>query len=93
MCMHWKGEVGKKLLLFRGSEDLQRGKSFLEVRIKDAMRSGIQPLATIAETLAGLKTGLLNDFQHSSTSAVTEGSNNKIKTLNRPAYGFRDMVY
>lgn len=83
----------KEQLRLFWDEDFDSAKSFLEVWIKDAMQSGIGPLAKVAKTLAGYKTGLLNYFKYSITSAVVEGTNNKIKTLKRQAYGFRDMVY
>ena len=83
----------EQLRLFWDNEEFDSAKSFLEVWIKDAMQSGISPLAKVAKTLAGYKTGLLNYFKYSITSAVVEGTNNKIKTLKRQAYGFRDMVY
>ncbi len=83
----------EQLRLFWDNEEFDSAKSFLEVWIKDAMQSGISPLARVAKTLAGYKTGLLNYFKYSITSAVVEGTNNKIKTLKRQAYGFRDMVY
>jgi hypothetical protein len=47
----------------------------------------------VAKTLAGYRTGLLNYFKHPITSAMVEGINNKIKTLKRQAYGFRDKEY
>ena len=83
----------EQLRLFWDNEEFDSAKSFLEVWIKDAMQSGISPLAKVAKTLAGYKTGLLNYFKYSITSAVVEGTNNKIKTLKRQAYGFRDMAY
>jgi len=57
------------------------------------MDSGIKELAKVARTLAGYKTGILNYFKHFITNGVVEGINNKIKTLKRQAYGFRDMAY
>jgi transposase len=83
----------EQLRLFWDSDDRESGESFLDVWVKDAMQSGIKPLARVAKTLAGYKTGLLSYFKHSITSAVVEGTNNKIKTLKRQAYGFRDMTY
>ena len=44
-------------------------------------------------TLYRHQEGLLGYFIHRITNAVTEGLNNKIKTLKRQAYGFRDMEY
>jgi len=37
--------------------------------------------------------GILNYFEHRITTAQVEGINNKIKTLKRQAYGFRDLDY
>jgi hypothetical protein len=51
------------------------------------------PLAKVAKTLGAYKTGLLNYFKHFIINGVVEGINNKIKTLKRQAYSFRDMLY
>ncbi len=39
------------------------------------------------------KIGILNYFAHRITSGSVEGTVNKIKTLKRQAYGFREMGY
>jgi transposase len=70
-----------------------QGRVFLETWCKDALESDLTALQKVAKTLAGYRTGLLNFFKHRITNAVTEGTNNKIKTLKRQAYGFRDMEY
>jgi len=46
-----------------------------------------------ALTLGAYRTGLLNYFKHRITSGAVEGLINKIKTLKRQAYGFRDPEY
>jgi transposase len=48
---------------------------------------------TIANTLLSLKDGLLNYFKHRISSGPMEGTNNKIKTVQRQSYGFRDQEY
>lgn len=83
----------EQLRLFWEEENPESARKFLDVWLKDARQSGIRVLARVAKTLAGYRTGLLNFFTHHITSAVVEGINNKIKTLKRQAYGFRDMVY
>jgi transposase len=83
----------EQLRLFWQKENSAQAKQFLDIWLKDAMKSGIRELARVAKTLAAYKTGLLNFFKHPITNAVVEGTNNKIKTLKRQAYGFRDMVY
>jgi transposase len=66
---------------------------FLDAWCTDAEKSGIKALKKVAKTLMQHSHGLLNYFFHRITSAQVEGINNKIKTLKRQAYGFRDMVY
>jgi len=57
------------------------------------MLSGIKELVKVAKTFSGHRTAILNYFKHHITNAALEGTNNKIKTLKRQAYGFRDMEY
>jgi len=54
------------------------------------MNSGIKVLKKVGKTLGAYRTGLLNYFEHPITSGAVEGLINKIKTLKRQAYGFRD---
>lgn len=79
--------------LFWEQPDLESARHFLETWCKDAREDGIKKFAKLAKTLAGYRTGLLNYFKHRISNAATEGLNNKIKTLKRQAYGFRDMEY
>ncbi len=83
----------KEQLRLFWEEDVHTAQGFLDVWLKDAMNSGIRQLAKVAKTLAGYRTGLLNYFKHFITNGIVEGINNKIKTLKRQAYGFRDMTY
>ena len=66
---------------------------FLDAWCTDAEKSGIKALKKVSKTLMQHSHGLLNYFFHPITSAQVEGINNKIKTLKRQAYGFRDMAY
>ena len=59
----------------------------------DALNSGIRPFIRLGLTLNKYKDQILNYFYHRITNAVVEGTNNKIKTLKRQAYGYRDMEY
>jgi len=83
----------EQLQLFWEETNPESARDFLDIWLKDAMNSGIRELARVAKTLAGYRTGILNYFKHFITNGVVEGINNKIKTLKRQAYGFRDMVY
>lgn len=83
----------EQLRLFWEQADSGKARHFLETWCKDARESGIKVLARVGKTLSGYRTGLLNFFKHPISNAKTEGLNNKIKTLKRQAYGFRDMEY
>ena len=58
-----------------------------------ARASGIKVLQTMANTLEGYRTGILNWYDFSISSGPLEGINNKIGALQRMAYGYRDNVY
>lgn len=59
----------------------------------DVLESGIKPLIRACRTLIRHGAGLMNYFKHRISNGRAEGINNKIKTLKRQAYGFRDMEY
>jgi transposase len=83
----------EQLRLFWGQLDRKRALAFLIQWCFDALMSEIKPLVKVALTLVNHKKGILNYFPHRITSAAVEGTVNKIKTLKRQAYGFRDMEY
>jgi len=56
-------------------------------------KSPLIPLKKLAFTLIKHYRGILNYFRHFITNGKAEGINNKIKTLKRQAYGYRDMEY
>ena len=58
-----------------------------------ARASGIRVLQTMAKTLQQHRNGILNWYRCPISTGPLEGTNNKIKTLKRQAYGFRDMEY
>ena len=61
--------------------------------IKRAETSGIKMLKKFAKTLAAFQSGILSYYDYRISSASLEGTNNKIKTMKRMAYGFRDMEF
>ena len=67
--------------------------SFLEAWYTDAISTGIPQLKKVANTLMAYRQGILAYFDHRITNAQVEGLVNKIKTLKRQAYGYRDMEY
>jgi len=61
--------------------------------IKRARASGVRMLARFAKTLTTHATGILNYYDYPISTGPLEGTNNKIKTMQRQAYGFRDMDF
>jgi transposase len=66
---------------------------FLDGWIKRAEASGIKMLQGMAKTLEAHRSGLLAYHDVMITSGPMEGTNNKIKTMKRQAYGFRDKEF
>ena len=79
--------------LFWEQKTLKEAWIFLDQWISDAIETGISKLKKMAKTLDNHRIGLLNYFKHRISNAAAEGINNKIKTMKRQAYGFRDMEY
>jgi transposase len=67
--------------------------TFLDGWIRRANASGIKILKDMAKTLAAHRSGLLAYYDVMITSGPMEGTNNKIKTMKRQAYGFRDLAF
>jgi transposase len=63
---------------------------FLDDWMARARSSGISILQQFARTLAAHRSGILSYYDCPLTTAALEGTNNKIKTMQRQAYGFRD---
>jgi transposase len=59
--------------------------------IRRAEASGIEILQQMAATLAGHRTGQLACDDAMISSGPMEGTNTRIKTMERRAYGFRDQ--
>jgi transposase len=66
---------------------------FLDDWIGRAEASGVRMLGKMARTLAEHRAGLLAYYDHRISTGPLEGSNNKIKTMKRQAYGFRDREF
>jgi transposase len=71
----------------------QAAKKFLLDWVFLAGSSGIAMLKKFARTLAAHRTGILAYYDHPISTAPLEGTNNKIKTMKRQAYGFRDLEF
>jgi transposase len=73
--------------------DLRAAGVFMDDWIARARTSGIRMLQKFAGTLAEHRRGILNYYRCPITTGPLEGTNNKIKTLQRQAYGFRDHEF
>jgi len=75
----------------------QRGKkqaeNVLNEWIRKASSSEIAILKTMAKTLSAYRSGILAYYDFPISTGPLEGTNNKIKTMKRQAYGFRDMEF
>lgn len=58
-----------------------------------ARASGIRILIKFANTLCAHRTGILAYYDYPISTGPLEGTNNKIKTMKRQAFGFRDMEF
>ena len=58
-----------------------------------ATASGIGVLKTFAKTMRGHRSGLLAWWDYPISTGPLEGTNNKIKTMQRQAYGYRDREF
>ena len=83
----------EQIRLFWMKQTARDGARFLGWWIIDAIESGISELQKAGRTLLRHGKDLLNYFKHPISNGKTEGINNKIKTMKRQAYGFRDVEY
>jgi transposase len=78
---------------FWSQPDKAAATAFLEDWTARAQVSGVRMLQDFAKTLAGHRSGLLAYYDHPITTAALEGTNTKIRLLQRQAFGFRDMEF
>jgi len=74
-------------------QNKNNAKAFLIDWAKRAHASGIQMLKKFANTLTAYASGILAYYDHKISTGPLEGMNNKIKTMKRQAYGFRDLDF
>jgi len=68
-------------------------RKFLTAWCKRARASGIRILQQFAQTPRKHARGILNYFKFPISTGPLEGTNNKIRTMQRQAYGFRDTEF
>lgn len=83
----------EELRLFWEQPGRRFAKAFLDGWIRRAEASGVAQLEQMARTLDSHRDGLLAYYDAFITSGPLEGTNNKIKTMKRQAYGFRDREF
>lgn len=66
---------------------------FLSDWCQQAQSSGIRILQQFAKTLLGHRSGLLNWYDHPISTGPLEAANNKLKLLQRRAFGYRDLDF
>lgn len=71
----------------------EKARAFLLDWINRAASSGIDMLCKFAKTLSDHMEGILAYFDFPISTGPLEGTNNKIKTMKRQAYGYRDRQF
>jgi len=74
-------------------DDEESAQALLMEWISDAESTGIRMLRDFAKTLRLHAMGILAYYDHPISTGPLEGTNNKIKTMKRQAYGFRDQEF
>ena len=85
--------VEEQFRLFWSQGTAGRAKSFLLTWCFDTLSSGIKQLCAPGSTMLASMQGLPGYYPRKITNGPLEGLNNKIKTMKRQAYGFRDTEY
>ena len=80
-----------ELRLFWEQPNYHAANRFLTDWCRRAEASGIKLLMKFANTLRGHRQGLLAWHSHPISTGPLEGTNNKIKLMQRRAYGYRDL--
>lgn len=73
---------------YLGAADTALGKI-----IDHAAASEQKPLRTLAQTLSDWRAAIVSFMKYRITNGATEGTNNKVKTIKRQAYGHRNRQY
>ena len=69
----------------------QQGAGYFKKWYNHAIRTRLEPIKKVARTLKKHLDGLLNDFEHRITHAVSESINSRIQALKANARGFRSF--
>src|SRR5205823_3576426 len=83
----------EELSEFWEQDDEEQATAFLLDWLAQAEASGIPIVVGLAKTLRKHALGLLAYYDYPISTGPLEGTNNKIKTMQRQAYGFRDREF
>ena len=89
-CAYYMKE---ELRLFWMQGTKMQAENFLEDWIARAEVSGIRILKQMAKTLASHRYGLLSWYDHPISTGPLEGTNTKIRVMQRQSYGYRDKEF
>lgn len=89
VAYYMKAQLG----LLWSQPDKRTARTFLNAWIRLAGMTGIRMLMSFAKTLAAHREGILAWYDYPISTGPLEGTNNKIKTMKRQAYGFRDHEF
>ncbi|MCQ2375873.1 MAG: transposase [Salinivirgaceae bacterium] len=73
--------------------DKESATTILHNWVNEARESGIKNMKKLADTIDLHRDGILAYYDYRISSGKVDGVNNKIKTIKRQAYGFRDDKY
>ena len=84
----WALKEGLRAVYKRRRQD--EAAAALDTWIRDAQASGLRPFQRAGTTLSKWRSEVLNYWRYPITNALVEGKHNRIKTLKRRAYGYRN---
>jgi len=71
----------------------EKAKEVMDNWLEQAYQANIPKLTTFANTLKAHRWGILAWYNYHISTAKLEGINNKIKTMKRQAFGYRDQKF
>ena len=84
----------EELAMIWSQSNKERAAKSMTDWIQKAEASGVRMLKSFARTLARLRTAILAYYDFDGlSSGPMEGTNNKIKTIHKTAYGYRDQEF
>ena len=83
----------EELRQFWSQETKDKALEFTRHWIRKAQSSGVRMLQKLGNTIGSHITGILAYYDYPISTGPLEGTNNKIKTMQRQAYGYRDKEF